>query len=239
MLVLYSLGFIDQIGATFFPPVQRAAARGEMGSVRWLYLRQARIAMLCGLPVFVGFVFFGKQFITLWMGPDFAGAFPVLVVLSLSGIAGLFSYGIGTALSAIGHIRFNAVTAVLEATVNVALSVLFAWVGWGLAGVAAGTLAALLLVRCIAQPVYACFRLQLPWRLYVTKVVLAGVPAGGAIAVCCAVIQALIPGESWAMFWAKVACVVGTAPIIGWLLIFSADDKVRFLKAIRFSGARE
>jgi O-antigen/teichoic acid export membrane protein len=55
MLVFYSTAFIGLIGTTFFPPVQQAVARSDTNSVRWYYYRQVRLALVFGLPAYIGF----------------------------------------------------------------------------------------------------------------------------------------------------------------------------------------
>jgi O-antigen/teichoic acid export membrane protein len=66
-LLYYSSTFLGQIRSTFFPPVQRAVARNEMGQARWLFFRQIHLSMFLTIPIFVGFICFGRQFLYLWV----------------------------------------------------------------------------------------------------------------------------------------------------------------------------
>lgn len=238
MLVLYGRGSIGQIGVTLFPPIQRAAARGEMGDVRRLYLRQARLGLLCGLPVYIGFIFLGREFIELWMGAEYLDAVSVLTILSGAAIVGLFSFGMGSTLAAIGYVRFNTIMSMIEAGANLGLSLLLVLVfRWGIAGVAAGTLGALVFVRSIVHPAYACYRMGLAWRSYLRDVVGAGLAAGAAIALWCALVSAVIPCGSWAMFWLQVMCILAMALVIGWFTLIPKNEKQRLLRRIGLSGA--
>ncbi len=235
MLVLYSTGLIGQIGTTLFPPIQRAAATNSMEEVRWLCVRQARLGLLCGLPVYIGFIFLGRQFIILWMGPEYIGAVRVVTILSFSAIVALFSFEFGSVLAATGYIRFCAVLYMIEAGANLGLSLLFVLVfNWGLAGVAAGTLAALVLVRSIIYPAYACYRLKLPWQTYLGKIVGPGLAAGAVIALCSMFVHLVIPGRSWPTFFVQVACVLAVVPLVGWFLLISTNDKRRILRVFGF-----
>jgi O-antigen/teichoic acid export membrane protein len=67
MLLYYSDTFLGQIVTTFFPSLQRAVARDEMGSARWMVFRQVRLAMILGLLMYIGYLTFGESFIRLWM----------------------------------------------------------------------------------------------------------------------------------------------------------------------------
>ena len=238
MLAYYLWTFLGQIGSTFFPPVQRAAAVGDYESVRWYYLRQVRLGFVCGVPAYIGFIVFGRPFITLWMGgPSFDEssvnqAALVLAVLSLSKLFSLSSIGATTLLAATGHIRYSATVQVLEAVLNLGLSVFFVLVSdWGLAGVAAGTLVARVLVSAVLLP----WRANRAVKTRATRflgVLGLGLVAGGAFAGWCFLMRSMIPGGSWALFGLQVALsLVGYVPITLGLLV-PRDDRKRILRAI-------
>ena len=99
MLIYYSSTFIGQIGGTFFPPVQRAVAKGEIGSARWLFFRQVRLSMILGVPMYVGFIVFAEPFIRLWM---FSTTFPQSAVKSAAIVMGILA-GVAWTCSRIYH----------------------------------------------------------------------------------------------------------------------------------------
>ena len=240
MLIFYSSTFIDQIGYTFFPPVQRAAARGEMGPVKWLFFRQVRLALIFGVPMYVGFMVFSEPFIRLWMlGPGFPessvekAAF-VMLILAASKLFYLFTMGSRELLAAIGYIRFNAGIAVTEALFNLGLSLFFVmFLDWGLLGVAAGTLTARILVRTYFHPWYACRKAGLSWKGFLVKIGLTGALSMLAFGGWCLLIRQVILGSSWLMFCLQVvAALVGYVPI-ALLILVPADDRKRFLGFLR------
>lgn len=85
----------------------------------------------------------------------------VMAVLAASKIPTLYLFPCISVLSAMGHVRFTATRSVIEEMMNVALSLLFILVfELGIVGVAAGTLAARLVVSSVAVPYYLCKKLN-------------------------------------------------------------------------------
>jgi O-antigen/teichoic acid export membrane protein len=245
MPVYYSWAFMTVVTNTFFPSVQRAAARDDDETIRWYYLRQMRLKLLLGLPMYIGFILFGRLFITLWMeDPTFgatsvAQAALVMAVLSLSKVINLFSTGGESLLAAKGHIRFTATVAVIEAAVNLALSVSFVLVlEWGLMGIAAGTLAARLLVRAFVIPWRAVREVKLrPIRLL--EVVGLGLLAAGLFAGICVAVRSLGWTETWAMFWIQIGLVLVLYVPVGLMVLVERRDRRRWFEKLRLVPAGE
>jgi len=233
MLVYYSSIFIGQIGSTFFPPVQRAVAKGEIGSARWLFFRQVRLSLIVGLPMYVGFIIFAEPFIRLWMvGPSFPqsaveSAALVMGILAGSKLLYLVTIGSDGLLASMGYIRFNAIVAIIEAGINLGLSLLFVIVlDGGLAGVAAGTLVSRFMVRTFIQPWYACKKAKIAWRSFLIGVVGPGLLGGTLFASLCLAIRHMLWTDSWGIFWLQVALALAVySPIALWVLLPSEDSR--------------
>jgi len=233
MLVYYSSTFIDQIGSTFFPPVQRAVAKGEMESARWLFFRQVRLSLICGIPMYIGFIFFAEPFIRLWMtGPSFPQlaverAALVMGILAGSKLFYLLIIGSDGILASMGHIRFNAIVTIIEAGLNLGLSLLFVFVfDWDLAGIAAGTLVSRLMVRTFIQPWYACQKAKIAWRSFLINVVGTGLLGGVLFAMPCFAIRHMFQTDFWGIFWLQVALSLAVyCPIALWVLLPAEDRK--------------
>jgi O-antigen/teichoic acid export membrane protein len=240
LLIYYSAALVGQIGATFFPPVQRAAVRGQIDLVRTLLYRQVRIALMLGLLTNMGFIAFGGKFIELWMvGPKFdlaaAGkATVVMTILAGSRILYLLTIGSDGLLAALGYIKFNAATAVAEALTNLGLSVLFVAVfGWGLAGVAAGSLAARLVSRAFIVPWYACRKIGLSFGRFLLETAGPACLAAAAFAGVCYVIRIGFPTVSWRQFVVQVALALACYALIAWILLVPQVDRRRVMGWLR------
>jgi len=226
-LVYYSWTFLMQIGGTFFPPVQRSICAGDLDSARWLFVRQVRLSLILGIAVYVGFWVFGGAFLQLWMvGEEFHAAQAnqaagVMAILSASKLVFLCSIGAAPLLTALGHVKFNAVVSIVEAVLNLALSVFFVvQLGWGLAGVAAGTLTSRVLIRAGILPWYACRKAGMNLRRFLTDVGAWGLLVGGLFAIWCLLLREVVPSGSWPWFSLQVLlALAGYAPIATWGLV--------------------
>ena len=231
MLVYYSGTFLAYINNTLFPPIQRAVARSETGSTRWLFLRAGRLGLIFGLLAYVGMIVFAEPFIRLWMyGPKFGDdsvrlAATVMQILAASKLPLLFVGASVPVLNAMGHVRLTAVLAAAEALLNLGLSLLFVLgFGWGLAGIAAGTLAARLLLGTFIAPWYACRKMGMDWWTYAGRIGGLEALAGSLLVALSLLVRFLVPAHSWAWFFGQVGLVTAGYGVIAlWLLIPVAD----------------
>ncbi len=240
MLPEYIWGLVDQVCMTFFPPIQRAAASGETRRMLSSYVRQGRVALMVGLPVYLGIIVFGGVFLRLWMGGgdltdmDLVTATRVMQVLCGARLVFLFGIGAAPLLTAMGRIKFNAAIGGVEAVVNLGLSLLFVLVfKWGLVGVAAGTLVAMAVVRGAVHPWRACVKSGLPGWVFVRKVIVPGLAVGCLFVSWCWLIRWLLPAGSWrGLFTQAGLAMVGYIPMCYFLLLFGIDRR-RILNAVR------
>lgn len=246
MLVYYSTNWTRQIATVLFPSVQRAAARGEIGEVRWLFFRQVRLAIIISLPMYIGFLVFSEPFIRLWMlerGLDESGVRQAALVMSLlagAKLALLTSFGAGRILTATGYVWLNAGLAVSEAAVNLGLSLLFVLgFGWGLAGVAMGTIAGRVAVKTFLQPWCACRVIGIRYRRFLARIGGTAAAAGTLLAGWSLAVRSLIRAESWLLFAGQVVLALAVyVPIAMWLLV-PAEDRRRLWQRLRVGTAAQ
>ncbi len=234
MLVYYSAPFVGMISATFFPSVQRKVACGALQDVQHLLYKQLKISMCFGLLAYVGLAFYSQPFIRLWMFQDgfdlsaVADAATVMTILALSKLPSLYLVPCLSVLSAMGHVRFNAIRAITEAIVNVALSLFFVMAfGWGLAGVAAGTLAARLMVASVSVPVFLARKASFSLRQFLVSVILPGTLAAGCFALVCTVFMRLWPLNTWADFVMQVGLAVAVWGVIATFLLLPKETRLK------------
>ena len=241
MLLYYSNTFLGQIITTLFPSLQRSVAKGEMGSVRWLVFRQARLAMIFGLLMYVGFLTFCEPFIRLWMfhpvqfpQESVEKAAQVMAILSGSKLLILFGFGSGSLLAATGHIGFTAKMSLAQALLNLMLSIAFVVVfDWGLPGVAAGTLIARLLTHTFIVPPYACRKAGINWWQYLIVIGGSELVAGGLFATVCYGVQRLMPVRNWTEFFIQVSVATALYIPIALLVLVPADDRRSVARKMR------
>ncbi|MGD9825932.1 polysaccharide biosynthesis C-terminal domain-containing protein [Desulfobacter sp.] len=238
MLIYYSDTFVKQIKGTFFPSLQRAVTRGKFGEVRWLLHRMMRLMLILGILMYVGYIFLGKSFISLWMFDpksfpltSVTTAAKVMAILSCAKLLlnlGQFSRSL---LEATGHIGFAAKMTVVEAVINLILSISFVVVlDWGMLGIAAGTLGSHLLIQTVILPSYACRKVGLNWGKILLTTGSRGLLVGGLFAMVCYFLQHFFLTPTWIAFFIQVTiCIICYIPIV-LLLLFSPDDRNRLLK---------
>jgi O-antigen/teichoic acid export membrane protein len=248
MLPEYVWGLVLQVCTTFFPPIQRAAATGDHRGMRGSYVRQGRMALMIGVPIYVGIILFGPLFLRLWMGgaggltdSDLWSAARVMQILCGARVIFLFGVGAAPLLTAVGHIRYNAVIGVIEAILNLGLSLVFVLVfKWGLIGVAAGTLVSMAAVRGVIHPWTACRRGGIGIKLFVRRVIIPGVLAGGVFGAWCWGVREYWRAQSWSEFISQTAVACLGYVLIGYYLLLFPIDRQRIRRTLlRLLGFRK
>ncbi len=77
---------------TLYPAAPRMAAKQDLAALRDLLIQGTRVSLLVALPLCLGYVFLGKQFITLWMGKDYSVSWIYLVILTIPQFTGMSQY---------------------------------------------------------------------------------------------------------------------------------------------------
>lgn len=233
MGIYYSQSLLGQITGTFFPAVQRAVAAGDMDSARWYYWRQARLALIFGLPMYVGVLFFARPFIQVWMGDEIGaesvgGAAMVMSILAGSKLLMLMNMGVSPLLVATGHVRHTTAVTVLEAATNLGLSLLLAiGLGWGMAGVACGTLFARVVTSYPLLHWLGHRKAGLRLGRMLARCEGAALVAGGAFAGVCYAVRLLGDIQTWGQLGVQVLlAMLGFLPI-AWFGLLPKPDRQR------------
>jgi O-antigen/teichoic acid export membrane protein len=110
--------------------------------------------LACGIALVL--VLFGRPFIFLWVGKDFAAAVPVLTILTVAYAFALSQTPGISLMYALNKHQYYAVATMLEAIANVLLSIFLAR-RYGMVGVALGTAIPMIVVKVFIQPVYVSY----------------------------------------------------------------------------------
>ena len=211
MIILYTGSFFRIINRTFFPSIQKSVSRGLDGEARHLFFQQLKVYLCSGLIVYVGFTFYSKPFINLWMLQDNFGLDSVIAssgvmsILALGRLPTLLTNPCFSYLAAKGYVKFNALVVLIEALVNVLLSVLFVFVfDWGLLGVAAGTLVSRLLTSAVLMPYCLVRNTNVVLGKLIKKSVVPGVVSGSLFSLICYGLLKISYPDSWAFFFLQI-----------------------------------
>jgi O-antigen/teichoic acid export membrane protein len=171
---------------TLTPAVSEREARGDHDGVRRVLLDGTRWVLYVVLPVHLGLLFFGRPFLERWIqqGPRYADwCFPATAILSATLTIGVAQSVAARILYGTGKLRLFARLALVEAALNLGLSL--ALVGpFGLEGVAVAVAGPNVLF-CLFAIGYACRTLDVSAGRYLLTAWLRPLTA------------ACIPAASW------------------------------------------
>lgn len=141
MLVIHCRGVVEQCSRIFTPQLIKDIARKDWPSLQTLFLQGSNLVMAVSILLLVGVSVFGREFITLWMGPAYADkSYNVLLILAISQFPAVAILLGSPVIMGLDKVRFGALVTFLQALANLALSILFVkYFALGIDGVAWGT----------------------------------------------------------------------------------------------------
>ena len=157
---------LRSVTTTLTPAVSQREAAGDFDGVRGVLLHATRAVLYLVLPIHLGLLAFGRPFLARWVGgSQYADwCFPAMAVLSATLTIGVAQSVAARILYGTGRLKLFARLALVEAVVNLALSL--ALVGpFGLVGVAIAVAVPNVLF-CLFVIAYACRTLALSARDY-------------------------------------------------------------------------
>ncbi len=187
--IVYKLCFLatysfSVISSTIFPRFSKLYALGDIEGLRGLYLKTVKVSVGIMMPVTIFLLFFGCEFINLWVGPGNFAGMKILLVLLLMNFIHVVGTPAASLLQGIGKNREFVYSEVINAVLNLALSIVLIR-SMGLIGVALGTLVASLCTSAWFIPMLACKYTELPVKTYIKHSILppllVGVVVGGIV----------------------------------------------------------
>lgn len=154
------------ISQLYYPKLTKMVAeKRPMKEISAIFLRVARIQLYILMLVFSGFLIFGRQFISLWIGADFLDAYYITLIFLAPSLIPL-SQNIGIyLLQAMNRHKFRAMMffgiAILNIAISIPLSIHYAGVG-----AAIGSAIAILLGQIITMNIYYYKAIKLDIKKY-------------------------------------------------------------------------
>lgn len=152
---------IQQIGEVFLPRASELQANADQHVLQLLVCRGMGAAFVISAGLFIGAWYFSEMLIALWMGAGYDISRTVLLLLIAAQIAASPAGVVHMMLVGIGAVRVPSLLRMVQAILNVALSLVLIR-PLGIVGVALGTLIPILAVDlCILLP-YGVRTFQIP-----------------------------------------------------------------------------
>jgi O-antigen/teichoic acid export membrane protein len=237
-LINYGRNVVSLVTDTLAPAAARLDAKEDRAGLQRLLVLGTKLALMIGMPLCLGFLFLGKQFITLWMGKAYASSAAYLAVLTIPQFGSMAQYTSALILAGMARHRSLAFFALAEGLANLILSVLLAQ-KIGLIGVAWGTVIPDLLCTTLVVPLYTLNVLKLSVRDYLRKAwlppALCAVPVVGlGIA-----FSALSPAPSWLMFGAEAAAFCTVFGGMAYFVCLDSAQRARLVEKLGSMFRRE
>ena len=180
--------------------------------------------ILLGATV-VGFICIGKEFIDLWMGPDYKDVYIITIILMLPA---LFELCVNTCLAVLrakNQTGFFTIVMVLSAVLN-AMITIFAVKYWSYIGAAIGTALSVIVGNLIVMNIYFCVKMELPiMKIYgriLSRIWICLLIAGGTLWVT----SGLLNG-SWMLFVINVLIFCVSYGLCLWLFGLNKSEKLQ------------
>lgn len=125
----------------------------EHTKLQSLFLRSLSLSAILAFGSSMLAIIFGGRFITWWVGKEFDGAIPVLMIIAIAYAFALSQNPSIGLMYALKKHHYYAIATIIEAVANVVLSILLA-PKYGIIGVALGTAIPMLIVKVFVMPVY-------------------------------------------------------------------------------------
>jgi O-antigen/teichoic acid export membrane protein len=164
-VINYGRNIVSMVTDTLYPLAARMDAKDDRAGLQRLLVIGTQMSLLVTLPLCVGFLFLGRQFITLWMGPTYADSAVLLSVLAIPQFGSMSQYTSALVLAGMARHRAFAYFAMAEGLANLALSIVLVQ-HYGLIGVAWGTVIPSLICTTIVVPLYTLQVLKMSVRDY-------------------------------------------------------------------------
>jgi O-antigen/teichoic acid export membrane protein len=164
----YGRNIVSLLTDTLCPVAARLDAHNDSAGLQQLLVWGTRMALLVALPLCLGLMFLGQQFITLWMGPAYADSAVILMVLTIPQFGSMSQYASAAVLVGMGRHRTLAYITLTEALANVVLSI-FLIRKMGLIGAAWGTVIPHLISTTFILPLYTLRVVKLDLIEYLRK----------------------------------------------------------------------
>ena len=217
-----------QLINVFSPWFAQLHSGAQLTHVREAYLTCTKLAWGLMVAVVAPAMLFSRAGLSLWIGPEFADAGPILVILLAASLLRVLQESAASVLSMTGRHTLVARLAILSAGTNIVLSLLFVQI-WGLYGVALATLICILVFGSSWSTWATCRHLRIPAWQFVRNVILTSLIPVSVQVACLIWLNGLIAEKQLAHLFIY-SCVSGTVYIITYTAVSLRRNERRILR---------
>jgi O-antigen/teichoic acid export membrane protein len=231
-LITYLRELVIEMTGVLMPAITHLHATEATDSVRELHVRATRYAALLTLPCGLLFWILGGDFLTLWVGPEYAESHYLLQILTFGIVLHLLATPTGSVLTGLGRHDIVARFSILQALTNLGVTLLLVK-PLGLAGVALGTAVSMFCFVVWSLPVYFRHYLKQPLGSFLRRALLGPVLLQVPVAALLITIKTFVPPHSLALFFGQCGVLFAIYGALAYVLVLSPDEKRTFGGIVR------
>ncbi len=225
MLIFHSRNLVLQSSYILTPQIVKECARKNWFNLQRLFTRGSNMVMGIGIPLFVGFIVFGKEFVSLWMGDEYLMSYRILFILAIAQLPSISAMLAGPIFGGLNKIHLEAIFTIVESVLNVIFSVLFVVaLDFGIEGVAWGTLISRVGISILAVVVVINL-ISISKEDFIQSVVARWLLLGAVFFLVCFALRELVGTGSWMSFLSKVFLALTLYVPLMWMTLLSKEDK--------------
>jgi O-antigen/teichoic acid export membrane protein len=187
----------NQFIRTLMPLASGLHAESDWTRLRAMYVASTRLAVAISAPLAVILTVLAPSLLTLWIGPAYANYWQVVLLISLSSVAGISQYPAGAMLQGMARHNILSMTSIANGVINLLLS-LYLVRHMGITGVALGTFVPVLLEAALIMP-FTMRLLKVRWPVVLRDAWLPALAPAVPAALVTYALQALAQPHSWIM----------------------------------------
>jgi len=207
---LYDLArtlFANSVGV-LMPTAAALFARDEQERLQQMICQVSSVIVGIVAAIYIPLIFYGGDFIRLWVGPKFDLSAVVLIWLSVGILITAHNRVLGSVFWGVGDWKITTYSTLIYAISNVVVSLLLC-LRWGLVGIAAGTTFTLIPITFWFTS-YAMRRFRLSWWEFFGRAWLGAIAGAGVGWLCGELVALTVPHLSlWRLFLQGVSFEVG------------------------------
>ncbi len=228
----YFLIFMISTVGVLSPWFSQLLGSQDLGGIRKMLAMGTKVATVLSTVIACSFVFYGRAFISRWMGPSYVDAYWPSVILIAAIFCDVAQQPSVAYLLGVSRHRYLAYQTLAEGVANLALSMYWAR-HYGMAGVAMGTLVPMIVAKIFLQPAYVCRSMGAPLLDYYVTVFAksAMVPAVCAFAIW----RFLFRGFDFTSLGQVCGIVLLQAcvcAVVSLFFVFDGEDRSRLLSRL-------
>ena len=218
-LVDFSERVIVSGSGTLTPLATMIHSRGDSDRQQVLLTQGGKFTAAFSFFILGFLAILGRPFVVLWMGPRFAFAGDLLLILAFGEVLPLTQSTTGNILMAMARLRLIAVLQIAEVIAMLALGLPVSR-EFGLVGFCAVIAVAGLVFRGVFILIYGCQIVGVPVRTYLRDALVPAAAAATVPRAVLALVEAASPATSWPHFFSycfmyACLCSVAIIPLVG------------------------